>query len=1125
MEIAHALACRSHFSIGEALLTPGELIEQAKTLGYKSVALTDTMSVSGMVDLTRQALEAGIKPIVGARIRVVDHPTQKKVAKGEVEPEQNQWFAKVYVKNAAGMAALIALLSKGFSEEYFYYVPRVGVEDLIFALRSGGLIVSTGDLFNLFHHPRYHEILQQLAGAAGTSDTLVELNLIDTPLFATLNEYALIAARTLGLSTILTRPVLYAGRDDADTLDVLTAITGNQKMSAPRRHVPFVRDFALEPPMSFAKRAARARAAIEQVSPGITADAFKQALANMQALVDQIEYVWEKQPVSLPQMAANEFAQLTLLCKQGFAQRLKNPVLGYQPDNLKPYIERLQYELGVLKNMGFERYFLVVRDLTHWSKQAGIMVGPGRGSVGGSLIAFLLGITDVDPIRFGLIFERFINPERLDLPDADLDFMSSRRHEVIEYLTQKYGAERVAGISNYSTLGAASSLRDVGRVFEVDPRELSCSKLIGKGDEDEEELTVLEQAANEVPELAAFRDAHGEVWRHAVKLGGRLRNLGQHAAGVIVAGEPLVNRAVVANRKDESPRVNWDKRVVEDWGLVKMDILGLSTLDILTQAKTLIRERHGIEIDYTALPLDDEKVLDAFGRGDTKGVFQFESSGMAKLLKDLAVGGRLSFDDLSAATSLYRPGPMDSGLLDQYVSVRQGVQEPAYPHASVEEALKETGGVMVYQEQVMRVTQDLAGFSMAKADGVRKAIGKKDLDKMKKFRGEFVAGAVASGMAAYAAESLWDQIEKFAGYSFNKAHAAAYSIISYQTMWTKVHYAAEFYAAALSVLKEEKLPSMVADAQARGVHVVPPDINRSTDRFEISFDEKRDQHVLLTPFSSLKGLSGNTTAAILKAREAGPFASKEEFVSRVERRKCNARHQDVLDRVGAFAEIEPTQLPARHPDRLKDQIELMPGLVVDFVKPDRGLIVDNHIKGELKKLVFDMRHNCNSCSLAGGVHPMMRLGKSPKFMVVSDSPNWSEEQAAKLMEGEASAYLKGAMKQHGLSVNDGYFTTLVKSPKSEKMLTPEQINGCSRFLDHEVKLLKPPIIVALGGSSIRHFVKGAKGGAMELAGKVVYVPELDANIVCGINPGMVSFDSSKQKVLDNIFGLVADLLS
>lgn len=1142
MNLNHHLSIRSDFSIGESILQIDNIIAKAKTNGYESVTLMDTMSIHAMPDFSTKAKKVGIKPIVGTRIRVVADPTYRKPSKssGIAEIPNPMYALKVYALNDDGVKSIMKLLTKGLTPEYFYYVSRVGLAEV---LELEGVAVSTGDLYSVFHMENHDEILEKLVTKFGKDKTFVELCPIDTPLFDTLNAAAITAAKKLDLQTLVTYPSFYGEADDADTLEVHGSITSNTPMDSPFRPIQFVKDFDIAEPTKLAARVKGAAARVAKWN-GINEPAiWVNGLANVEKLAGMCGYEFKKLPVSLPTMAANEFEALGKKCIAGWHKRFGTEVLGYKPDpSLMPqYQERLKYELAVLKAMGFAGYFLLTEDLVMWAKNNGIVVGPGRGSVGGSLVAYLIGITDVDPIRFNLLFERFINPERLDLPDADLDFQSSRRHEVVEYLRTKYGTDRVAGISNYSTLASASALRDSGRMFGLSNLELSCTKLVPK----EHGISFsLEEAAGAVPEIDAFKSAQPKIWKHATKLEGAMRSLGQHAAGIVVAGEPIVNRAVIETR-GESPVVNWDKRVVEDFGLVKMDLLGLSTLDVLEIAKNYIKDRHGVTIDYTRLPLEEPDVMDAFGRGDTTGVFQFESGGMKKLLRDLASGGRLCFEDIAAATALYRPGPMDSGLMDDFIQIKKGNRSISYDHPNMEPALSSTYGVIVYQEQVMRVAQDLAGFTLAEADHLRKAMGKKDKDKMAKMRDQWVKGCEkTSGVGSYLAGELFDKIEAFAGYGFNKSHAVEYSIISVWTMWLRVRYPAEYFAACMSIVAEDKLPGLVKDAREYGIEVFPPDINLSSEKFTIPSDK-----VLLAPFSSVKGISENTAKRIVELREAacevvtattpkgktvqmagahkGRFDTEEEFKFAASQpgSKVNVRVVEALGKVGALASITPGALPARHIDRRRDQIALMPGLIVDSVKADRTTDVkDPFIRTKIIELVQEYR-KCEDCDLGGQPHPAIRLKSTVKFMVVADCPNWQEEKKDKLLEGEIGDYVKAAIKAAGLEVGDGYFTTLVKAKKNDKFLSNGQINGCKKYLERELEVVKPPIIVTLGSAATKHFMPGLKGGTAELVGTATFMPHLDANVVVGMNPAALAFDPTKVDQLLATFAKVAEILS
>jgi DNA polymerase-3 subunit alpha len=1134
------IGVKTDFSIGESLLQAKSLAEKAAELGFESVALADTMTVSGMVDFSNQMKEKGIKPIIGCTLRIFDDPTYRPPAKktGEVALPNESFMPRVYIKSEKGFKSLLKFLSVANDENHYYYTARASMAEL---LELEDVIVTTGDMFGLFYHKSKAADYARLLHRRFGEDFLIEISPINTPLFDTLNKKALAFANEFGAKTIVSYPAFYEDGDKADSLDVYRAITGNGKMSSRSLNIPYVRDFAILETKALLVKTLQMSKRIFKDEDEDHSARVKTIFANQNYIADNAEYVFEKQAPCLPKMADDEFLTLAQEVQKGWKERFSKPVLGHKPsaEQMDEYKTRVMYELGVLKKMGFESYFLLTQDIVKWSKDNGIIVGPGRGSVGGSLVAYLLGITDVDPIRFNLLFERFINPDRIDLPDADLDFQSTRRHEVIERLVEKYGRKRVAGVSNYSSLASASALRDAGRVFELDNFELSCTKLVPK---EHGQPVTLEEAAEAVPEIDKFKSDRPKIWKHATNLEGAMRSLGRHAAGIVVAGEDLTNRAVVETRSGEHV-VNWDKRVVEDFGLIKMDILGLSTLDVLGLAAEYIFERHGTRINYIELPLDEPDVMRSFGAGETVAVFQFESSGMRRLLKDLAKREDLTFEDLSAATALYRPGPMDSGLLDQYVAVRKGDREPFYEHELMIPALSNTYGVIVYQEQVMQVARDLAGFTLAEADLLRKAMGKKDKEKMAKMREQWVTGCEKSGMPKDDAELLFDKIELFAGYAFNKSHSAEYSIISYWAMWLKVRYPQEFYAASMTVADDdEKLSSLVLDARARKIEVLPPDINYSSSRIEIDADGR-----LYAPFQAVKGISSNVADNIMKVRNirkeglrdaegewvlppagTSDFESSAEFEKYVTSAKLGAKinktHREKLLRVGAFARVDGDKIPARHPDRVKDQVELMPGYSVDAVKADRGVNSDKLAQIKIIRMVEDMR-GCEGCSLKGGVHVFPRIGKTPKFMVVFDAPNFKEEAAQRMFEGDGADIIKSVLKEVGLSSNDGYYTSLVKSPKSDKMLSNEQINGCSQYLMKEIEILKPPVIVTLGAAATRFFAPGIKGAGTELAGKVIYRADLDASIVFGINPGQVMFDHSKAKHLVDCFRQVAEIVS
>jgi DNA polymerase-3 subunit alpha len=1127
------LAARTDFSIGESILSPEKLVEEAVRVGAKAVALTDTMTVTGMIDFTNRAKKAGIKPIIGVRLRLVDDPLYRP-PKGEKKKTPPSYFLTAYVLKEAGLHSIFRMLTLANSGDTvdpatgdkipgrFYYESKLGFEDLyqeLDKLEPGDLAFTLGETNGVIGHPKVGEIAAEIIGRGFA--LYAPMVPVDTPYFARVNELGMqMIESSMGLiAPLVVRPALYED-GAADALDIMKAVTSNTAVGSMWHRSPYNRDFHVIGEAELKAEVLKAAKRLKDRENDGSGSIFLAALKNTVELVDMVEYQWDKQPVSLPKMADDEFVEVKRQCMEGWKERFKVDVFGHRPSSeelAEVYIPRLKYELETLKKLSFSGYFLLVKDVVSYAKSNGILVGPGRGSVGGSLVAYLMGITDCDPIRFGLLFERFINPDRIDLPDIDLDFMSERRHEIIEYLVDKYGQGRVAGVSNFSALQAASSIRDIGRVMGMSERDTRCSKMTPKAHGAHIPLI---ECAKMVPDIQEFADKHEPLWNIMTRLEGTMRNYGQHAAGVIVSGCDLVERGVIERRK-EGAVVNWDKRIVEDMGLVKMDVLGLSTLDLIKLTLDYIRERHGKRVNLMRIPLDDKDVLENFAKGLTTGVFQFESGGMRRLLKELGSDGTITFDDITAATALYRPGPMESGMMDSYYLRKQGREMVEYDHPNMEPILSPTFGVMVYQEQVMQVAREIAGYSAPDADKLRKIMGKKLPEEMKKERGKFVEGCVKTiGCDEHWAGALFDKIEGFAGYGFNKSHSVEYTLISYQSMWLKVNYPVEFFAAALTLMDEDKLPGIIRDAERFGIDVSMPDINISTDRFEIATSTR-----LVIPFKRIKGVGPKAVEAILEARKGGQFTTKVDFVERVNKTRVNVKVRDLLDRVGAFCRIEPGAKPAKDPSRIRDLIELIPGLITDAVPVDHDMFADKVTREEIKALIEEVAeaHGPMSENPDGKIVKPL-FGKNARFMIVTDAPTTQEEDLGKMSFGIQMACVIDALSEHTLAREDAYWTSLIKRPKSEKQVTAEEIALYRPYFERELEILKPPIIVLLGSQTVRHFIPDFKGKASEAAGKIVYSKEYDANLVIGFSPGEIYFDASKQKLMEDVFHSVMDLL-
>ncbi len=1109
------MGVRTDFSLGESAIASEDVAAIAKRLGQTHVAVADTMTVSGLIDISKACAKEGIELHMGVRLRIVDDCVPRGQEGKDIN--KNAYYIKAWPKNEEGMRRIYALLSRTTEEDRFFYLPRLTLDDVIEILGdpdsvgSPHVIISTGDDRGLFTRPDYQAILERLWKSFVVYNELIP---VPTPYYEQINIRSAAGKQGAG-EWIVTNPTFH---DDGkfDRLFFNMAIHGRGNLRKSFTYAdPWIKDFGPKTAAELVERIKQTAAGMKIADPAAHVDAFKRAMTiGNQAFLDDTAFRWKKQPIALPSLKADPVTAVLEQCKEGIKTRLTRDVFGYKPTPeliRETYVPRLKYELGVLKDLGFCDYFLVVSDLVGWAKSAGIMVGPGRGSVGGSLAAFLMGITDIDPIRFGLLFERFINPSRNDLPDADLDFMSTRREEIITYLEGKYGKTHVAGITNYGVLGSASALKDISRIYGQE-MEFAASKFIPSV---HGQPVSLEEAKKESAEISKFAETNPKIWTGALSVQGVMRSYGRHAAGTIVSGVPIVERAVV-ERDGESRKVNWDMRVCEDMGLVKLDVLGLSTLDTIARCVQYVKERHGgLRLDVMSIPLDDADTLKAFSQGQTIGVFQFEGGAARKILKDMAQLDQtgepekpVTFDDLVAANALNRPGPIDAGLVQDYIDARNGNRTIAVAHPNMKDALAETFNVIVYQEQVMRVAVDLCGFSLAEADKLRKAMGKKDPVLMASFRKQFVDGAGShSGLGDKEAGALFDQIEVFAGYAFNKSHAAEYSLISYQCMWLKTKYPVEFYAAALSTVDEKKLQVIVNEAAKHGIKVLPPDINISTNEFVIGNDT-----TLFIPFNRIKGVSTKGGEAILKARRDGPFKSIADLTARVERRLCNVRVVGDLDTVGAFSRIEPGQKSAVDVSRRREQMTLLPGLMTGVITADRDLPKDKFTVAH----IVQVRKDVNAIDPLA-IHSSPMFGNKAKFMVVTDGPGRTEEMEKQFTKGESFQYTAGALKAADLHVNDAYWTGLVKKRKSGKTFTPSEIKNYSPFLVREIDLLKPPLILTLGSAAARFFIPDLKGDMLEHVGRAFWNEKLDAMILIGFNPNMIYHDDSKFDLLCELF--------
>src|SRR5688572_11033050 len=884
------LHLHSDYSLVDSTIRIPELVARCVAHGQPAVAVTDQNNLFALVKFYKAAEGAGVKPIAGADLLLAD---------GDEAPSR----LTVLCRDRDGYLSLSRLLTRAWMEGHRH--DGVVVRPSWLRDANTGLFVlagrnsEAGRLAAAGKHELAEEWLAQLQGDTGER-LYLELTRTAREGEDAFNAFALHAASRRGIPAIATNDARFLDADGVEAHEARVCIATGRVLDDPKRP----RDYSAD---QYVKSS-------EQMSE-LFADV-PDAIDNAIALATRCNLELRLGTYYLPAFPVPDDETLDswirVQARDGLSKRLeKSPIAaGHTREG---YFERLEIELDVIIKMGFPGYFLIVADFINWAKDHGIPVGPGRGSGAGSLVAWALGITDLDPIPYDLLFERFLNPERVSMPDFDIDFCMDRRDEVIDYVARKYGRDRVSQIITYGTMAAKAVVRDSGRVLghpygfvdgiaKLIPNTLGIclDDALGESEAAKKDNTLAS------PDLIARYNAEDDV-RDLLDLARSLedltRNAGKHAGGVVIAPSPLSDFCPLFAEHDgegrgKNPVTQFDKDDVEAVGLVKFDFLGLRTLTIIDWAVKAINKRRQAEgqapLDIAALELDDKLSYELFARGDTVAVFQFESRGMRELLKRARPD---TFEDIIALAALFRPGPLGSGMDRDWVDRKHGNAAVSYPHPSLEPVLAPTYGVIVYQEQVMQIAQVLAGYSLGGADLLRRAMGKKNAAEMAKERAKFEAGCLERGIPARQASPIFDLMEKFAEYGFNKSHSAAYALVAYQTAWLKVHYPAEFMAAVLSsdMDNTDKVVGFLDETRVMGLTVLPPDVNASAYMFEaVTADTIR------YGIGAVKGVGRGVCEAIVEARRAGPFTDLLDFCKRVEGSKLNKRALEALIQGGAL---------------------------------------------------------------------------------------------------------------------------------------------------------------------------------------------------------------------------------
>jgi len=978
------LHLHTQYSLLDGTIRLADLFKMARDYKMPAVAITDHGNMYGAVDFYQQAYKAGIKPIIGCELYVAPKSRFDKTSEG---PGETARHLIVLAKNLQGYRNLIKLTSSGFLEG-FYYRPRVDKE--LLSSHNEGLIATSaclhgevadwilkGDL------DRAKASARQYLEIFGEGNYYLEMMENGIPEQSLVNEKLMEISKELSIPLVATNDCHYLERTDSEAHEVLLCIQTGKTMDDTGR-MRFATDaFYLKSPDEMKQLFAYCPEAIE----------------NTVAIAEKCNLKLDFNQVFLPHFEIGHGRSLDEhlqeMAQAGLEKIMPRILQGHDPSLRQKYEKRLERELDIIKSMGFAGYFLIVSDFINYAKSRNIPVGPGRGSAAGSLAAYAIGITEIDPIRYGLFFERFLNPDRKSMPDIDTDFCMEGRDEVIRYVSEKYGTDRVAQIITFGKMQAKAVIRDVGRALNMPYGEVDrIAKLVPNV------LNItLEDAIKQEPRLREEQKLNEKVRRLLVlsrSLEGLNRHSSTHAAGVVISDKPLVERVPLCKSPNDDIVTQFSMNDLSAAGLTKFDFLGLKTLTVIRDALKFIKEGKGIGIDISDIPLDDRKTFQLLSKAETDGVFQLESRGM----KEILVGMKPDcFEDIIALIALYRPGPLKSGMVQEFISRKQGKTKSTYEVPSLEPILKETYGVILYQEQVMQIASALASYTMGEADTFRKAMSKKNSSEMEKEKPKFLAGAHKNKIPEAKARKIFDQMETFAGYGFNKSHSAAYAMISYQTAYLKTHYPVEFMAALLTSEKgnRDKVIKHISVCKEMGINVLPPDINQSVLDFSV------DGGNIRFGLAAVKNVGESAIESIIESRDnEGSFKSFLDFCSRVDLRKINKRVVESLIKCGAFDSLgygrrqlmenfeRVMDIGQRAQDqKLSDQVSLFDG-------PESGSAGPEYTEKDLLPETTEWEHGQvliyekETIGFYITGHPLLRYADKLKLITDADSERISE---------------------------------------------------------------------------------------------------------------------------------------
>lgn len=1101
------LHVHNEYSLLDGYGTAKQYVTKAKELGFEYLALTNHGNIDGLIKFQKECDKQGIKPILGCEIYCVPDPSKK-------EKGDKRGHATLLVKNEKGWQNLCRMLTNA-NLNGFYYKPRVGFDDLY--EKTEGLIILTGCAESFLNLPRGKDLFYGLV--ENDAEIYLEVMPHNIPLQIEMNIQCAELASEMKIQMIATNDCHYVRSDDSRVQDVLLAIGTKNKITDEKRFKFSFDGLHLRTRDEMIEEFNRQRVLSEKEIHQAMNNTIKVAKACS-------DFRIKKQDIYLPVVPGYEDKNIEAFLITLAKDRLDILIDSEQKSLYKRYHERLMDEWRVIKEKRFVGYFMIVWDLINWCKKMNIMTGPGRGSVGGSLLAYLLGITTVDPIKYDLLFSRFISEERIDYPDIDIDFEDRKRHLIREHLEELYGQSKIASISTFLTMKGRGAIRDTARVFDVPLESVDAfAKVIDSASQTNEGEKVIEVAARDTVEGQMFSKQYPEVVDMAIKLEGQVRGAGQHAAAIVVSADDLT-KGTRGNLAVRSGMVvsNWDMEDSEFVGLMKLDVLGLNTLSILNETKRLVKENHNVDIDFASLEPTDKKIYKELAQGNTVGVFQINTWAGTKMCREVGVE---DFEMLSDILALVRPGPADSGMTQDYIDRHNG-KKWKKKHKEYEKIVKDTYGIIIYQEQVMQVIHKIAGLPYATADKIRKIIGKKrDVREFAQYKDAFIQGCLdKKTFDEKEAEEFWTALEAHANYSFNKSHSVEYAMIAYWTAWCKVYYPTEFICASLTYGPEGKKEELVKEAGRLGLNLSLPKIGKSDSEKWVV-----EGGTLYMPFIEVKGIGEK--GAILCVQTIKPnkkningfFSGKSKGMTGL-----SGKLDKILTAIGAYGNALP-------PPNIQDYFTFdVSGL---FQGGERyknlfalGIVGDEDIEdlltlnfltkrlGLIKKNSYrNMKlENCEKCSLINEcAAPVLPSKGKYNVMVIGEAPGKDEDEAGKGFIGRSGNLLWDELGKYGYERELFHVSNIVKCyPRETRTPIKTHIEACKPWIIDEIENLQPRLILSFGNTSLKCFLN-KESGIKDKSGKVEWVENIGAWVVWSIHPSAVLHNpNDKQLFCDSI---------